>query len=70
MEDGEIFSSKMEGGAGKIDRHCVLAKSLDSEKHMLNQMPCCLRFLQLQPACIDTEIMERSLDPDYPIGYQ
>jgi hypothetical protein len=54
VEDGEIFSSKMEGTSGKIDLHCVLARSLDSEKHALNQMPSCMRFLQLVPPCIDT----------------
>jgi hypothetical protein len=30
VEDGEVFSSKLEGSTGRIDRHCVVARSLDS----------------------------------------
>ena len=30
VEDGEIYSSKMTGEAGKIDKHCILSKSVDS----------------------------------------
>ena len=70
VEDGDIYSSKLEGDQGKIDRHCVLAKSLDSEKHSVNQMPSCLRFLQLVPPHIDTEIMERTSDPLFPASLE
>jgi hypothetical protein len=65
VEDGDIFSSEMVGNAGKIDRHYILSKSLDSERHPINQSPNYICFLTIVPPQIDTEIMEKTVDKSF-----
>ena len=60
VEEGEIFSFEMTGNVGRIDRHYVISKSVDSEKHPVNQSASYLAFLRLVAPEIDTEMIERT----------
>lgn len=52
----------MRGNSGRIDKHYMISKALDSEKHAVNQEACCMRFLHIVPPRIDTEMMEKTVD--------
>lgn len=69
MEDGEVFGSVMVVNSGKIDRHYVISKALDSEKHTINQMATCMRFLHVVPPQVDTEMMDKTFDKAFNSSY-
>lgn len=60
----------MFGNSGKIDRHYIISKALDSEKHAINQIATCIRFLHAVPPEIDTEMMDKTIDRAFENTFQ
>jgi hypothetical protein len=65
VEEGEIFGLEMVGNIGRIDKHYVIARSVDSEKHQVNQNCSYIAFLKIVVPEIDTEMIERTEDKKY-----
>ena len=55
----------MAGNIGKIDRHYIISKSNDSEKHPLNQTSTYIAFFHIVPPEVDTEMMEKTIDKKF-----
>ena len=47
----------MVGNVGRIDKHYVIARSVDSEKHPVNQSCSYIAFLKIVVPEIDTEMI-------------
>jgi hypothetical protein len=61
VENGELFSVKMEQNSSKIEESFSLQHIIDSENHSLNQTPTFIAFLDICDIEFDSEITENSL---------
>ena len=50
----------MVGNVGRIDKHYVIGRSVDSERHPVNQSCSYIAFLNIVVPEIDTEMIERT----------
>jgi len=60
----------MAGNVGRIDKHYVISKSLDSEKHPVNQICTYIAFLHIVVPEIDTEMIEKTEDKKFNNSYE
>jgi hypothetical protein len=56
VENGELFSVKMEQNSSKIEESFSLQHIIDSENHSLNQTPTFIAFLDICDIEFDSEI--------------
>lgn len=60
----------MVGNVGRIDKHYVVSKSVDSEKHPVNQACTYIAFLRIFVPEIDTEMIEKTEDKKFDNSWE